>query len=275
MRVRLVVNPNSRRGRQYGEAVRAALQHNGVEIAGSDATGSIDAIVVAGGDGTLSHCIAEALARRVPVGLVPLGTFNDLARSLAIPHDVEAACAVIAAGRTRAIDVASVNGFSYLTEASIGLSSRVARLMKPEERRRFGLGAILLALFRALAHVRPFHVEITRNGAIETIRTVQVTVANSYAFGGFITVDDAALDDGLLDCYIVEALGWIPLTTVLRAVMGRRRPQGGGVRSFRAAELRIVTHRPRRLTADGEPAGYTPADFTVLPQRLEIFVPSP
>lgn len=275
MRVGLVVNPNSRRGRRYGEAVREALQRKGVEIAEREGTGTIDAIVVAGGDGTLSRCIAEALAQRVPIGLVPLGTFNDLARSLAIPHDVEAACAVIAAGHTRAIDVAAVNGFSYLTEASIGLSSRVARLMKPEERRRFGLGAILLALFRALANVRPFTVEIARAGATESIRTVQVTVANSYAFGGFITVDDAALDDGLLDCYIVEALGWIPLTTVLRAVMGRRRPQGGGVRSFRAAEVRIRTHRPRRLTADGEPAGYTPATFAVLPERLNFFVPGP
>ena len=181
---------------------------------------------------------------------------------------------MIAAGHTRAIDVAAVNGFSYLTEASIGLSSRVARLMKPEERRRFGLGAILLALFRALANVRPFTVESHGRAQPVFIRTVQVTVANSYAFGGFITVDDAALDDGLLDCYIVEALGWIPLTTVLRAVMGRA-SAGRRCAFVSAAEVRIRTHRPRRLTADGEPAGYTPATFAVLPERLNFFCPGP
>ncbi|MFY9718023.1 MAG: diacylglycerol kinase family protein, partial [Candidatus Cybelea sp.] len=130
MRVRLIVNPRSRRGRGAEESVRAQLARNGVECVAADTPAPVEAIVVAGGDGTFVRYIARALELDVPLGLVPLGTFNDLARTLAIPLDIAGACEVIASGKTRCIDVARVNGVYYVNEASIGLSSRIARVQK-------------------------------------------------------------------------------------------------------------------------------------------------
>jgi diacylglycerol kinase (ATP) len=275
VRVRLVVNRAARRGAQLGDAVAAQLRQLGIEVSAAESTsGDLDAIVVAGGDGTLAGQISRALAVGLPIGLVPLGTFNDLARALGIPLDVEAACAVIANGRTRPIDVARVNDEYYATEASVGISSRIARLQRPEDKRRYGFWAIFASLFAVARYVRPFHVEIAYEGKRERLRAVQLTVANSPHFGGIITVDDAAIDDGWLDCYCVQAGNVFDFLSVAGAIaMGRH--HSPGLRTFRARSFDVRTRRGHRITADGEPAGRTPARFEVLPRALRLFVPEP
>jgi YegS/Rv2252/BmrU family lipid kinase len=274
MRVLLVVNPRSRRGRRLGGAVRDELTRRGIEIVESENAGAnVDAIVVAGGDGSFVRLIGRALELGVPMGLVPLGTFNDLARTLGIPFDVGEASAVIASGNTRRIDVARVNGAHYVNEASIGLSSRITSLQRSRDKQRFALGAILGSAWQALRYARPFAVEISFGGRCERLRAFQVTVANSHRFGGVITVEDAAIDDGLLDCYVLEGAGFPPLLALARAVARRRRPHDGAVRAFRSVSFAIGTRRPRRISADGEPAGRTPAAFEVLPAALRVFAP--
>ena len=273
MRVWLVVNPRSRRGRLFGDAVRNELRHRGVDVTESQTAHDIDAIVVAGGDGTLVGKIPRALALDVPVGIVPLGTFNDLARTLGIPLDIEGACGVIAAGRTRRIDAARVNGTYYLTEASIGISSRLARRQRPEEKQRFGLLAIAASALTAVRHARSFHVEISHDGKTARFRAVQLTVANSQRFGGFIRVEDAAIDDGRLDLYAVEIQSPRQLLSVAAAIVSGKRRVAEGLRAYRAKAFDVWTHRPHHISADGEPAGKTPARFEVLPGALRFFVP--
>ncbi|MGA8576207.1 MAG: YegS/Rv2252/BmrU family lipid kinase [Candidatus Cybelea sp.] len=273
MRVRLVVNPASRRGSRLGDAVGAELRRLGIEVVADQSPRSLDAIVVAGGDGTLAGEIPRALAIGVPIGLVPLGTFNDLARALAIPLDVEGACAVIAGEQTRPIDVARVNDAYYVTEASIGVSSRLARLQRPEDKRRFGFFAIVASLFQLVRYARTFRVEIAYDGKRERLKVVQLTIANSEHFGGFITVDDAAIDDGWLDCYCVAVDSLLDFLSVVGAMVRGRRHSVHGLRTFRARSFDVRTRQPHRISADGEPAGTTPARFEVLPRALRVFVP--
>jgi len=273
MRVLLVVNPTARRGRQLGASVRGQLAHLGIETIEDGSRTDVDAIVVAGGDGTFSREIPRALALGVPIGLVPLGTFNDLARTLAIPLGVEGACSVIAAGRTRAIDVARVNDVDYVTEASIGLSSRITRLQTSAGKQRFGFLAIVASVFPGLWHARPFTAEIVFDGKLERVKAMQLTVASSPSFGGFITVGDAAIDDGLLDCYVVEIEGLAQFLSVAAAVLSGRREPAQGLRIFRSAAFEVKTNRARRITADGEPGPTTPARFEVLARALRVFVP--
>lgn len=237
--------------------------------------GKLDAIVVAGGDGTLAGQIPRAIAVGLPIGLIPLGTFNDLARALGIPLDLEAACEVIASGRTRPIDVARVNDAYYASEASIGISSRIARLQRSEDKQRYGFWAIFASLFAVARYARPFHVEIAYEGKRERMRAVQLTVANSPHFGGVITVGDAAIDDGRLDCYCVEAGSVLNFLSVAQAIATGRHNSVPGLRTFHARCFDVRSHRAHRITADGEPAGRTPARFEVLPKALRIFVPEP
>ncbi len=274
MRALLVVNPHSRRGKRFGGAVCSELQRLGVEIVENEASKQgIDAIVVAGGDGTLVRQIPLALELGVPIGLVPLGTFNDLARNLQIPVDVEGACGVIATGRTRTVDVACVNGIFYLTEASIGISSRLARLQRPEEKQRFGLLAIVGSVLRATRHARPFLAEITYDGKRERLKAVQLTVANSQRFGGFIAVEDAAIDDGWLDLYAVNIENVTQLFSVVGTIAAGQRRSTRDLRTLRSTAFDVWTRRPHRISADGEPAGTTPARFEILRSALRILAP--
>lgn len=274
LRALLFLNPNSHRGRRLAGEVRTQLAQHGVEIVNpGEAANGIDAVVVAGGDGTLARHIGRTLALDVPVGVVPLGTFNDLARTLGIPTDIGEACAVIAAGRVRRIDVAVVNDTYYVTEASMGLSSRLTRIQRTADKQRFGLLAVAASALNFLKYLRPFVAEIGYDGRTERIRVVQLTVANSYRFGGFITVEDAAIDDGLLDLYAVESSGIRVLGSLLWAILRRRSSTLPGLRTYRSRAFYVASGHHHRITADGEPAGKTPAEFHILPRALQILAP--
>jgi diacylglycerol kinase (ATP) len=245
------------------------------ELGGPSDGGSpgVDAIVAAGGDGTIAHVIRRAIAYDVPIGVVPLGTFNELARTLGIPLDVTTACATIAAGRERTIDVARVNGTYYLNEASIGISSRLARLQLPQDKRRFGSLAILATAVQAFVHSRPIHVQVVHDGVAERFKTVQLTVANSHRFGGVFNVADAAIDDGWLDLYSVEIDSMVEAFSVGRAILRGKRESVPGLRTARSTAFDVITRRKHRITADVEPAGRTPARFEVIPKALRVFAP--
>ncbi|MFY9719117.1 MAG: hypothetical protein WAK16_05670, partial [Candidatus Cybelea sp.] len=125
----------------------------------------------------------------------------------------------------------------------------------------------------AVRFFRPFQAEIAFDGKREGFRTIQLTVANSQHFGGFINVDDAAIDDGYLELYAVEDKGFWPLIRLAAAVLERHGRSGAGLRVYRSTAFSVGTRRPRRISADGEPAGMTPARFEVLPAALSVFAP--
>jgi len=274
MRVLLVVNPRARRGRELGGDVRRQLALRGVEtVETASSPQDLDGIVVAGGDGTFARTIGKALDLGLPMGLVPLGTFNDLAHTLGIPFDVEAACATIAAAHTRTIDVARVNGAHYVSEASIGVSSRLTRLQKTRDKQRFGLLAVLASAFATIKYLRPFHADIVYDGTSVRLRCVQLTVANSNHFGGFITVEGAAVDDGWLDMYSVDIDGPRSVFALIGAILSGEPRAADSLRAIRSAAFTVATRRPRAIVADGEPAGKTPARFELLRSALHVFVP--
>ena len=276
MRAHLFINEHSRRAANDGPRVRAALGMAGIEVRESssfDDLHEVDAVICAGGDGTLLCGIGPAIEADVPLGIVPLGTFNELARTLEVPLEPEAAVEAIATGSLRSIDVGRVNGVYYLNEASIGISSRVARLQTPELKQRFGFLGVAWTSLMAVRYGRPIRAQIRFDDSCESVRTLQLTVANSHRFGGLFNVADAAIDDGWLDCYSINITGVREAFSVARAMFAGKREDAPGLRTFRARAFDIVTRRPHRITADGEPAGQTPARFEVIPKALRVFAP--
>ncbi len=209
MRALLVINEKSRLGLRDGDLVRRTLSDLGVECERDPGVKNVDAVIAAGGDGTVVGTIPTAIARGIPLGIVPLGTFNDLARALGVPLDVHEACAAILRGKTRKIDVGRVNGAYFVNEASVGLSTRIARKQTPEVKQRFGAVAIISTTLRSLRQTRPFRVHLQFDGRTEQFSTIQLTVANSARFGGVFHRPDASLDDGWLDLYSVEVKSWL------------------------------------------------------------------
>ncbi|HZT12646.1 MAG TPA: diacylglycerol kinase family protein, partial [Candidatus Baltobacteraceae bacterium] len=160
MRSLLVLNQNSRRGEREGDRVCRTLEELGIECVRDPGAASIDAIIAAGGDGTIVRTMPLVVQRQVPLAIVPLGTFNDLARTLGVPMGVEDACRSIAAGNTRTIDVGRVNGRYFVNEASVGVSTRIARRQTSQVKQRFGVLAVIATTFQSLRAMRPFWVEL-------------------------------------------------------------------------------------------------------------------
>jgi YegS/Rv2252/BmrU family lipid kinase len=275
MRALLILNEHSRRGREWGPLLRAALDDADISYVEGEATQSpaegVDCIIGAGGDGTIINCVATSIAMNVPLGIIPLGTFNELARTLDIPLDVRAAVDVIARQKTRAIDVGIVNGKYFVNEASIGISSRITRLQTPELKQRFGFLAVFATALQAFRHSRPIRAEVRFDGARESFRTIQLTIANSHRFGGFLHVSDASIDDGCLDLYSVEITRFFEAFSIARAMFAGKAKSVPGLRTLRAPSFEVRTRHQHHIVADAEPAGTTPATFEIKPKALRVF----
>lgn len=274
MRALLFLNEKSRRGRRDGALVCRTLEQIGIDCVRDSGVRDVDAIIVAGGDGSIIRAIPDAIERGLPLGIVPLGTFNDLARTLGIPLTVDEACKALASGYTRPIDVGRVNGSYFVNEASIGLSARIARRQTSEVKQRYGLLGVIGTTFAGIRHSSPFSVTLDYDGRREQFKTIQLTIANSGRFGGIIDRPDASLDDAWLDLYSVEPDNILAALRIAAKIVARDPRSAPGLRTRRAQRFYVSTHRPHRISADGELAGTTPAAFEIVPKAVRVIVPN-
>lgn len=284
----LIMNEGARRAADGASVAANLLEAQGfaikvARIGGSDSISdairsnrdSVDCVIVGGGDGTL-NAAAESLAESgLPVGVLPLGTANDFARSLDIPTDLAGACAVICEGLTHRVDLGRVNGRYFLNAASLGLSVWVAEHVHPQQKRRWGALAYGFALVDALRASRPFAAVAVCDGQRFKLRTIQVTVGNGVHYGGGLTLaEDAAVDDGWLDLLSLSPLGPWQLLRLARAFRTGRLRNQPFVRIMRARRIELHTRRPRRINTDGEVTTQTPAVFEIVPAALTVYAPA-
>lgn len=233
-----------------------------------------DAIVVCGGDGSISSAAPAVIESGLPLGIIPAGTANDLARTLAIPLDFAAAADLIVAGHKRQIDVGMVNGHAFFNVASIGLSSELAQKLDPAIKKRFGRLGYAVAALRILAGARRFRATIVEKGSGTTVKTYQIAIGNGRLYGGGNVVEEtAAIDDGTLDLYSLEMRNLWKLALMVRAFRTGTHGAWKEVRTARCVEFDIETRRPMPINTDGEIATATPAHFRVLPAAVTVFTP--
>ena len=237
---------------------------------------SLDCVIIGGGDGTLNRSAPAVMANDIPFGILPLGTANDLARTLGIGLDPISAAQVIVAGHTRAIDLGTVNGHPFFNVASIGFSAELAAELTAEAKRRWGTIGYALASAKLLGRTRPFTAFVEHDDETEKVKTVQIAVGNGRYYGGGLTVDDTAEpDDGVFHVYSLEVSHWSRLVALVpslkRGTIGRQQD----VRAFTTKALTIRTRRARSVNTDGELTTATPATFKVLPQAVRVFAPAP
>ncbi|WP_181919508.1 lipid kinase [Alkalilimnicola ehrlichii] len=241
-----------------------------------EASGRWGTVIVAGGDGTLHAAIPALREADVVLGILPLGTANDLARGLDIPLDLVGAAEVIGSGRVRPIDIAAVNDTFFLNAASIGLGVAVTRELSNSGnlKRRWGALSYARALVNAMSNVDAFRVRLTIDGEQKSVRSLQVTIGNGpYYGGGMAIAPEARVDDGTLYLYSVAPRPFWQLARLLTAI-----PRGGQGRypqvlAQQARRIQVDTDEPLPITADGEPCGKTPATFEVLPAEVRVWVP--
>ncbi|HVR98729.1 MAG TPA: diacylglycerol kinase family protein [Thermoanaerobaculia bacterium] len=243
-------------------------------------------VVAAGGDGTLNEVI-NGLAvdfGRARLGLLPLGTGNDFARSINVPADLDGALKILEEGRVRTLDVACAtlhDKSRYFINVSAGGFSGEVSEKAAEAKERWGPLAYMRAAVGALPELKAFTSRIILSGA-ETleVETYNVVVSNGrFVASGIPVAPQAVLDDGLLDVMIAPATT-IPQLAVLVPTVLLGRHIGSDLLIFRkAARVEIDCDPPMTFNVDGEIVGEGPARFEVLPRALEVVVgpdePSP
>lgn len=174
-----------------------------------------EGVLIGGGDGTVNQVLPALLDVEVPLGLLPLGTGNDLARTLGLPLEPRDAARALVSGRIRSIDVAWANERPFLNAAGIGISGTLARELSRDTKTRLGVLSYPAAVLKALYRQRSFAITArTGEGKCISLDAVQVTVANGVYYGGGTPIGtDAAIDDARLDAVCVHAA---PLWRLLR-----------------------------------------------------------
>jgi YegS/Rv2252/BmrU family lipid kinase len=234
--------------------------------------GTAQLVVVAGGDGTLHHALDGVLAARLPLGILPFGTANNVARTLGLPPDPVSGAEAIGRGDTRPIDVGRVNGRPFLTTASMGLSVEITEALDPAVKRRFGALAYALAAARVLRRARPFHATIRSDEGSLRSRTVQIVVGNGRYYGSALPVAaDATIDDHALDLYSIEVRRWWKLLGLAPKLRRGRQGESRDVTALRARWIEIETSQPMPIDADGELIAETPARFEIEHDALPVF----
>ncbi len=233
-----------------------------------------DRIVLGGGDGTINLALDALVEVDRPVGILPLGTANDLARSLDIPPKLDRAVDVILAGHLRRIDAGRVNDVSFVNAIGIGMGPEMTREMDAESKSQLGVLAYLKGSVQVLRRQRVFSARIESEDRSREGEYVQITIANGIHYGGGMTVaDDAKLDDGRLDVLLVPKQGFLSLLgNALRFRSGFTRA-ADTLTHWRCSEMSIETDATMDVTADGEFLTETPVECRVIPSCLSVYAP--
>lgn len=293
----IILNPTAGRVRRYPCVVDDLLALPGSEIRRTRAPGHAgelaaeaaregrSVIVVAGGDGTVQEAVdglmpADGAVPGAAVAVVPLGTGNDLARTLGVPLDPHDALRVLARGRIRTVDLVRASCGDrerHLVNFAIGgFAGDVADRVTPDLRRRWGGLVYLRAALAGLPSLRRRRARLIVDGeASSPVDVLAVVVANGRLLGGGIPVAPRAeVDDGRLD--LVALRGDVPARvplTVARLLVGRHLDAPGVVwRRGRRIEIRAADPMP--FNGDGQPLGSGDASFRVLPGALRVVVPT-
>ncbi len=234
----------------------------------------VDCVIVSGGDGSLNAAGPGLLATALPLGVLPLGTANDFARSVGLPLEPAAAAAAICEGATRSIDVGEVNGRVFFNVASVGLAADLAQRLTADSKRRFGRLSYALSASHVLMEARPFHATLLLGEQKIMVRTMQIAVGNGrYYGGGNIVASDAQIDDGHLDLYSLEFSQVWRMALMVRSFKTGSHGAVREVRTARGASFEVITRKPRPVNADGELVTQTPARFTQRLQAITVYVP--
>lgn len=249
-----------------------SLEHGVTEARRAADDGEIP--VVMSGDGLIGQVGGAMAWSEVPLGIIPGGRGNDLARVLGIPTEPAESVGLLVDRHERTIDVGEVNGRRFLCIASCGFDSDANRIAN-EARVVRGNLVYAYAALRALIAWRPASFTLQLDG--ETVENVgySIAVANSKAYGGGMFIaPDADLSDGCFDVVLTGQRGKLHFLLNLPKVFKGKHVENEEVRVMRATEVSVDADRPFAVYADGEHLADLPANHRILKGALRVIAPA-
>lgn len=282
-RTLLLTNPNAREGNREPHELVSRLKEIGPVVAPecieqdsmhraiARYSGSVGRIVVGGGDGTLHAVLPALMSANLPLGVLPLGTANDFARSIKL-ENVQDAVDAIVAGHTRQVDVGVVNGTFFLNAVSIGLGPRINNDLDSATKSKLGVFAYLVHALRNASNYRGMRAVIECDGEAMSVRSIQITIGNGIHYGGGMTISSAArLDDGLLRVLAIRPQSVASLLTYGSAIKSGNIQDDENLLTFAGREVIVRTRYETSVTADGEEVTRTPVECSSRRKALTVF----
>ncbi|WP_435010781.1 diacylglycerol/lipid kinase family protein [Tundrisphaera lichenicola] len=247
-----------------------------------------DPIVAAGGDGTVSSIANVMVGKQAHLVILPLGTANVLARELGIPVELEGACR-LGAHRVKLgsltgpehevfrLDAMKVGNRHYFTQIGVGIDALMIRDTATEQKKRFGRLAYLWTAATRLVGFQPRKFSIVIDGEEIIAKASEVVIANTGMMGQppFRWGPDIRADDGRLNVCIVRARTFLDYAGIFWLVVQGRHRESPNVRYRTASKsVEITTKHPLPVQADGEIVGDTPIRVEVVPNAVEVVIPS-
>ncbi len=287
-RLLLLINPSSRSGADYYEKIHKSLVTKGYRIVDTEDElknssfseliikykDQIDFIVVGGGDGSVNSVLEELVKVKKPLLVIPLGTANNLARTLKIPSNLDDNLNLITKNNIQKLDLGVVNGKYFVNVAGMGLSARVNQAAQSNLKKKLGVFAFILTAFTKAKSMKPFTVKIKLDGKTHKAKSWQVSVCNGRHYGsGLIISKDATLEDGKLHCLSTEIKKWWHGFFLIPAVMRGQYGPNQDATLLSGDQIIIETKRPMKIDLDGDIKTETPARFHVERGVLSVLTP--
>jgi diacylglycerol kinase (ATP) len=237
----------------------------------------VDLVIAAGGDGTVARVANGLRGTNVPLGILPVGTGNLLARGLMLPLGMEAAIRLLAGEHDLMnLDVLAIGGQWYLLNVSVGITSHAVRTIMPEQKRHFGVLAYLFAALQWLGW-QPRRFEMVVDGKERRVRASEILVSNGEILRELsIPVGPpSTFCDGKLEAYIVKARSGLNYLAVMWNMLfgqGKHKP---GLRHIPVSNMIRIDSGGTKLPvqADGDPIGTTPVEVHIIPKAIKVIVP--
>ena len=289
----LIVNARSRTGERAFEEALERLVSLGVEVGGrfpvhdparlaETARAAVlaghDPIIIGGGDGSVSSAVDFLAHHHSTLGLLPLGTANDFARTLEIPTDLGEACENIARGNVVDVDLGLAGDNYYVNVASVGLSVEATRSLSPFLKKNIGPLAYPVAAVKAFVKHEPFVGRLTfpdgDHAPVEYGRLLQLAVGNGRFYGGgMVVAPGSGMDDGTLDVYAIVLGRTRDLFGIARYLRSGDFVKSESVDHFRTSRVVLETEPDLPVNIDGELVAHTPQEFSVAANALRVIVP--
>jgi len=286
----IIVNPAAGRARsserRLGRFV-AALERQGctvvlrragpspgqVERLAGQAEPGFDAIVAAGGDGTISAVVNGLGGRAVPFGVLPLGSANVLAREIRLPRAPEALASLITTGPVSPIWLGRVGERAFVMMASAGFDSEIVAALSPELKRRVGRLAFAWWFLVRLWHCPACELTVRADGVEYRAAAVVAAKGRHYA-GPFVVAPGADLAEPVLELVLLDRRGrWAMLRYATALFLGRV-PRLGDIAIVRARQASVAGNRALPVQADGEIVGELPITLAVADRPLLLIRPA-
>lgn len=241
-----------------------------------------EVVVAFGGDGTVGDVMRGILqAKAEPdapheatLGIIPVGTGNDMARNLKLVLETREACATVLGGVTKRIDIGMVNETPFINNAGTGFDAAVMHTMNTGIKFARGQVAFRLAILKTLLKYKPFALTIEADdGQKRQLRAFMVSVLNGKVYAaGMEAAPHAEVDDGRLDVLIIKEMSKFKLLPVIQLVATGNHIGHPAVELLQTRSLTVGAIPPQPLNIDGEVRGLTPMNVVVRPRELKVLV---